>query len=93
MTSLDEDNHYNDVLNNYKAIKKSFQQLRTYLIYQLNKCYVTGVDDYNFTELIEAVGNIKAKEYYNSNNVKPENKPAIDNTNLTTYNTISTTYP
>ena len=86
MTSLDEDNHYNDVLNNYKAIKKSFQQLRTYLIYQLNKCYVTGVDDYNFTELIEAVGNIKAKEYYNSNNVKPESKPAIDNTNLTTYN-------
>ena len=86
MTSLDEDNHYNDVLNNYKAIKKSLQQLRTYLIYQLNKCYVTGVDDYNFTELIEAVGNIKAKEYYNSNNVKPESKPAIDNTNLTTYN-------
>lgn len=83
---VDEDNHYSDVLANYKAIKKSFQQLRTYLIYQLNKCYVTGIDDYNFTELIEAVGDIKAKEYYNSNNVRPENKPAIDNTNLTTYN-------
>ena len=77
---------YNNVLVNYQSINQKFNQLRTYLIYQLNKCYVTDVNDYNFTELIEAVEQIRATEYHNSNNIRPNHEPQIDNTNLTTYN-------
>ena len=77
---------YEDVELNYQSIKESFEVLRRYLIKQLNKCFITGIDNYNFTELIEAVGEIQSVEYYNSNNIKPTQKPAIDTTNLTTYN-------
>ena len=74
---------YNNVLVNYQSINQKFNQLRTYLIYQLNKCYVTDVNDYNFTELIEAVEQIRATEYHNNNNIRPNHEPQIDNTNLT----------
>lgn len=77
---------YNDVLENYQSINQSINKLRKYLINQLKKCYIADIDDYNFTELIEAVGTIKATEYHNSNNKKPLNEPKINSSNLTTYN-------
>lgn len=77
---------YNDVLVNYRTIKNTFEQLRIYLIKQLKKCYLTGIDDYNFTELIEAIEEIECREYYNSNNIKPLVKPQINNSNLSKYN-------
>lgn len=77
---------YDDVLSNYEAINQSFEKLRYYLIQQLEKCFLTDLDDYNFTELINKVGEIEAVESYNIYNIKPTNKPEIDNTNYTTYN-------
>ena len=77
---------YNDVLVNYEVIKDTFEQLRVLLIEQLNKCYLTGIDNYNFTELIEAIEEVQCREYYNSNNIKPLVKPQIDNRNLSKYN-------
>lgn len=77
---------YDDVRGKYITIKNRFEDLRTYLIKQLKKCYLTDIDDYNFTELIEAIEQIQCVQYENSNNIKPLVKPKIDNSNLSKYN-------
>ena len=43
---------YEDVELNYQSIKESFEVLRRYLIKQLNKCFITGIDNYTVSEII-----------------------------------------
>lgn len=86
MASEVEESPFDVVYEKYELINKTFTKARSYLISQLKKCFLTDLDDLNFTELIESVGEIESVEYYNSNNIKPLNPPTIDTTNLTTYN-------
>ena len=61
-------------------------ELRILLVEKLNICYVEKSTEDSFTELIEAVGDIQANEVLNDNNVKPQNMPILDTTNISKFN-------
>ena len=68
-----------------QAINQIFEQLSNLLIEKLHNCYVTKTTDKSFTELINAVDEIKAVEVENTNNIKPTSMPPIDNSNVSNF--------
>lgn len=72
---------------NYQSINQTFNELRTLLVEKLSTCYVEKSVEDSFTELIEAVGDIKAHETINENNIRPKNMPIINTTDVSSFNT------
>lgn len=72
---------------NYQSINQTFNELRTLLVEKLSTCYVEKSAEDSFTELIEAVGDIKANETINENNIRPKNMPIINTTDVSSFNT------
>ena len=74
------------ITSNCQSINQKLNQLRNLLVTKLHNCYVEKETTNSFTELIEAVNDIKAVEVINKNNNRPTNMPAIDDTNLSIFN-------
>lgn len=73
------------ITSNCQSINQKLNQLRNLLVTKLHNCYVEKETTDSFTELIEAVGDIRAVEVSNRNNIRPINMPEIDDTNLSTF--------
>lgn len=73
------------ITSNCQSINQKLNQLRNLLVTKLHNCYVEKETTDSFTELIEAVGDIRAVEVSNRNNIRPTNMPEIDDTNLSTF--------
>lgn len=73
------------ITSNCQSINQKLNQLRNLLVTKLHNCYVEKETTDAFTELIEAVGDIRAVEVINRNNIRPANMPEIDDTNLSTF--------
>ena len=66
------------ITSNCQSINQKLNQLRNLLVTKLHNCYVEKETTDSFTELIEAVGDIRAVEVINRNNMRPTNMPEID---------------
>lgn len=73
------------ITSNCQSINQKLNQLRNLLVTKLHNCYIEKETTDSFTELIEAVGDIRAVEVSNKNNIRPTNMPEIDDTNLSTF--------
>ena len=78
------------ITSNCQSINQKLNQLRNLLVTKLHNCYIEKETTDSFTELIEAVGDIRAVEVSNRNNIRPTNMPEIDDTNL--YKSLSVSF-